>query len=435
MKKRPRNRHRVIYQNQFLYTSWDAVNSHFNNGIEYDTDNQQRNIHWSEVNGNLVRQLHRIQSVDYGFKRNTTFLNQFGSLGRFGSVDISSPDVFLDFEYLLADGYNEQALGFITDGNTNALSKQIMHDMSFGQNFFLAIGPDGSDIINANLLDREHLIDIIGIGNAFLKQYSITGEVGSVPKARLSYDGFNVRSYKHKVSNLPLPSINPSKKTYCPPYRFSLPDTYQSFAYPKVQKFNEIDFRNSSRVIMPAGISLYLDDGALISRQYKNDFDFSHGAGHIQGFTINVPLPNIKIHRLGSHFQFNRAHVFPATLEGRFRAIVSELKESNLSKLISCGEKPLDLVITMQDCSSVDFMGSNYQELEQQNSQISFYIRGAKLQSEGFTSVADATSSKMVEFSFTAPIASIDDCGSGFFMFGRSFFADRPKILAWGHPL
>lgn len=136
MKKRPRNRHRVIYQNQFLYTSWDAVNSHFNNGIEYDTDNQQRNIHWSEVNGNLVRQLHRIQSVDYGFKRNTTFLNQFGSLGRFGSVDISSPDVFLDFEYLLADGYNEQALGFITDGNTNALSKQIMHDMSFGQNFF-----------------------------------------------------------------------------------------------------------------------------------------------------------------------------------------------------------------------------------------------------------------------------------------------------------
>jgi hypothetical protein len=435
MKKRPRNRHRVIYQNQFIYTSWDAVSSHFNNGIKRDEDNQQRNIHWSQPNGNLVRQLHRIQSVNYSFKNNSLDLNQFGFLGRYATAHASSPDVSFDFEYLLADGYNEQALGFITDGNTNALAKHLLHDTHFGQNFFLVVGPDGSDIINANLLEREDLIDIIGIGNAFLKQYSVTGEVGAVPKARLSYDAFNVRSYKHKISNLPLPSINPSQKNYCTDYQFSIPDTYQSFAYPKVKQFNDISFENSSRVIMPAGISLYLDDGALISKQYKKDFDFTHGAGHIQGFTINVPLPNIKIHRLGSHFQFNRAHVFPAILEGRFRAIVSELKESNLSKLISCGEKPLDLVITMQDCSSVDFMGSNYQSLEQQDSQISFYIRGAKLQSEGFTSVTDATSSKMVEFSFTAPIASTEQCDIGLFMFGRSFFADRPKILAWGHPL
>jgi len=128
------SRNRVIYQNEFLYTSLDATGYHFENKTTSDPDCVLRNVLPDNCSGNLVTQLHRIQAINYTVNTNYINVNQYGQLARVGGVSATNPDITLDFEYFLADGYNEQAVGFVTDGSTQALFNHMVTDGRFGQN-------------------------------------------------------------------------------------------------------------------------------------------------------------------------------------------------------------------------------------------------------------------------------------------------------------
>ena len=435
-KHQKRVNHRVNYQNQFLYCSLEGSDSHFANGAHKDVDGTLRNTHWTEPGGNLVKQLHRIQSIDYGLKTNILDLNQFGSAGRYDTAVSTSPEVSINFEYYLADGFNEQNLGFITDGKIPTLSRFLEAENYRGSNLFLAIGPDGHDIILSDLAQKEHLMSVIGVGNAYLNQYAVTAEVGKVPRARMSFDALNIRSYKGQIQNLPVPSIDSRNvcKSMYPDYHFSIPDTYQSFVYPKINGLESFDFQENSKGVSSNGIRIFLDDGALITKQ-RGAFDDPlcniDGAAHLQGFSINASLPNTRLHRIGELLEVSRQVDFPAKVEVRFTAIVSELKQSNLYYEL-CHNKTHNIVIAIDDHCSVE---SHHGQLSQSTSQIVFYFKKAQLDTEAFQSAVEGTASKIVELSFTTPIADPMICDEGFFMFGKSFFPEAPKIVAWGHPL
>ena len=121
IKPRPEKRNTVIYNNEFLYTSFDATGFHFNDFTRYDPDCKLRNLDCNACSGNLVRQLHRIQGINYGFSMNYADANQFGQGAYVEKVTIEQPDATLDFAYFLADGYNEEVMGFIIDGEHQAL--------------------------------------------------------------------------------------------------------------------------------------------------------------------------------------------------------------------------------------------------------------------------------------------------------------------------
>lgn len=427
--KNKSSKHRVNYQNQFIYTSPDALDPHFNHGLTLDPDNDHRNIHWSEPNGNSIRQLHRIQSLNYGFDINNIELNQFGQVGRFDFAIIDTPNVNFEIEYLLSDGYNERALDFIVDNRAPALSHYIVNDFPYGKNFFIAIGPDGSDMIGANLEGKD--VDVVGLGNCFLTQYAVSAEVGSMPKARAVYEAFNIRSYKG-ISNLPIPSVNPIGNCNDPEHRFSIPDTYDSFTYPTIgDKFNEIELANSSRGVLPGGIQISLDDGGILAKQSKSDFVFGEGAAHIQGFSFNIPFSTTRIQRLGHAFEFARVYNFPSKIEIKFTALLSEFKHSNLFEEL-CGKKYHNLVISMHDFCNLSLCAGN---LLQEDAHVSFYFKNAMLDTESLSnSIGD--SGRLVEVSFSMPISDPNlSTHEGFYMFGKSFFPKRPKIIAWGHPL
>ena len=71
-----------------------------------------------------VRQLHRVQSANYGFTINRQDVNQFGNLARIDQISIEAPTVNLDFSYYLTTGNNESALGF-TVGTSSSTSSFI----------------------------------------------------------------------------------------------------------------------------------------------------------------------------------------------------------------------------------------------------------------------------------------------------------------------
>lgn len=432
MSKIKRTRPRVIYQNEFLYSSFDATGYHFNNSTTHDLNCQLRNLHWDSCSGNQVRQLHRIQAINYSSITNLLDVNQYGSLARVGVLSADTPDVTLDIEYLLSDGYNEQVAGFITDGYSSAFANHTINDGRVGHNFFIVTVPDHHDVVNYDFASQPENVHVLGIGNAFLTQYAVTAEVGSIPRARLSFEAFNMRAYTG-YCNLPLPSVNPKHPTKCPAdLRFSIPDTYESFVYGKVKGMDDVVYSKGSLGIPPRSILLSLKDGGYMSKQTSGFNEMDMGGAHIQGFSINAQLGRTKLNRMGGIHAYSRVHNYPMTIEVSIRAIVSDIKESNVKLLFdddSCQEGH-DLEIQMHDKWCVEECEG---DLSQTESSMTFIIKNARVSSETFN--LDISDHKIVDLKFTSSIVGPDSRGEGLFISGRSFLPQKPKILSWGNPL
>jgi hypothetical protein len=433
----------VKYGNEFLYSSFDATGYHFNNEVAIDSGCALRNIPWTDCSGNLVRQIHRIQSATYGFTVSKKDVNQFGKMARVDSVAIDTPTVTMDFEYFLADGFNEQVMGFIVDGEHQALYNHIAMNNRVGCNIFVATMPEGHEVVGANLKNTSQVKQIrssyegakdtarvVGIGNAFLNQYAVTVEVGNIPKARMSFDAYNMRSYEG-FCDLPIPAINPKAACIKDNVHFSLPDTYESFVYEQLAGQDEIVYQDGAGALKPGNIRLTLGDAAIMSQLGSDLASFHRGAAHIQGFTINVPLGNTRLNRIGSYYEFARSIDFPSLIEVEVQAIISELKDdSSVKELFYCPTERHDLVLLLEDCQGIQ--ECDYRLLPV-STNMAFYIKGAMIQEESITS--NITDNKVVSLKFTAPLGGLDDKGNGLFIFGKSYFPDKPKILAWGQPL
>jgi hypothetical protein len=427
------SRNKVNYASQLLYSCFDATGYHFAN---HSTDDQNihRNKHWNEIDGgNQVRQLHRIQAINHSFSTDFIDINEYGSLARIEKTFLETPNVTLDFEYYLADAYNEQVVGFITDGEHQTLRKHVMpEDRLYGQNFFVIQIPDGHDVIRSNLDDfNEEDIGVIGIGNAFLSQYAVTAEVGSAPRARLSYEASNIRSYKG-FKNLPVPSYNFGKSGHCfdSENKFSIPNTYESFLYETLpNQIEDIHFDQGSIGVGPGDLRISLDNAGYISKNLKDFNDYSDGAAHIQGFTINLPIGSTKLSRIGTHLEYTRSYNFPARVDVQIRALMGDIRESK--GLHELGKtKKHNLVLIIQDPRSLCNCGG---VLQQEYMKMAFYIKGAVLESEGFSSsIGD---NKVVDLNFSAQLGGPEESENGLFIYGSSFFPDRPRVVAWGNPL
>lgn len=426
---RRKNRNVVRYNNQLLYFAFDADDFFFNDNHQEDPTGELRNIPFYECNGNRVRQLHRVQALNYNINTNLLNLNQFGQLGRYDGAMAENPDVTVDFEYVLSDGYNENVMGFVLDGQHQALSKILTAPNKNGSNIYIAVAPNGHNIGGANLSYFGNTLDVIGVGNSFLSQYAVIAEVGNVPRARVSFDAFNINSSKGYF-NLPSPSLDMAKECISDK-KFSLPDTYENFLYPKLKSLDQIEYHNLSSGVRPSDIKIYLEDAAVMTKLFDSPNSFIDGAANIQGFTINLAVGTTKINQLGSVLGFTRTLNLPARIEVEVNAIVAELKESpNIVKYLECGDKKFNIILDLLDCRSLQFCQG---DLENRTSSMRFVIKNAEQISESFSS--NIGDSKTVNIKFTASLASIDDEHNGLFIYAKSFFPDRPRVLSWGKPL
>lgn len=422
-------RNKVNYASQMLYTSFDATGCHFTNHTGDPLD-QFRNTHWTEVNGgNQVRQLHRVQAVNHSFQTNFVDINEYGQLARRDKTYLQTPDVTIDFEYCLADGYNEQVAGFVIDGSNPALMRHINYENRlFGQNFFVLQGPDGYDIINSNLDNFAGDIGVVGVGNAYLSQYAVTAEVGSLPKARMSFEAANMRSYTN-FKNQPVPSLNFKNECLNANVNFSIPDTYESFLYEHLKGIDDIDYKPGSVGVGPSDLRISLDGGGHLSKQLSSINDYSDGSAHIQGFTINATLGSTKLNRIGTSLEFSRSYNFPMRIEVQVRALLANLRSaSSLCDLFQ--HKRHNLVLLIEDPRSVCECDGT---LKQEHLRMAYYIKGAVLDTEAFSSAVG--DNKVVDLNFHCQVGGPEDQNNGMFIFGSSYFPDRPRIVSWGRPI
>ena len=368
----PRNR--VIYQSEALYVS-EKINS---TGV------------------GKHHQLERVQSANYNFSVNRQDINEFGSLARIDSVVMEAPTVGLDFSYYLTDGMNERALGFFVQTGTTgagAISGQFTSGhmvQDSGQNFFITTVPEGSDAVGTT--DGTG-VTAIGLGNAFLTDYTLDLAVGSLPTVSVSMECANINSDigisspDDGLGGITLPSVSVTDGT-----------------------------KIAGSVVLPASTTGESTISALRPGDVTVDISNLNGetiaklgngteidAAHVQSASLSVPMSRTPIQRLGTRFAYARTVDFPLVSTLSVNAILNDVTAANLADIIDLNSTN-DVTITVKDKDGVNAM--------------LYKLKGCKIDSESFSS--SIGSDKTVDLTFSTQIGGVNDTNNGVFVSGAN---------------
>jgi len=366
-------KNRVIYQSDALFTS-KTVNS--------------------TGSGEHV-QLRRVQSANYSFNVTRQDVNQFGQLARLEAIILEAPTVSFDMSYYLGDGYNEQALNFKNSTALNAgfISGQIAS--SSGNNFYILTAPEGVD---ANFKYDSSGFSTIGIGNAFLTDYSLEASVGSIPTISCSFEGTNmnatagVSGSAAGFSGISGVGIDPEAGTL-------LEDQTSGIVLPAASEGTGLNIPSALR---PGDITLSLgnaDGDAFVDLN-------GDGSAHVQSISMSIPLGRTPIDKLGTRFSFARVVDFPITPTLSVSAIVSETETKALTDIINDDAFITDLQFTFNDSNSENTPRASYK------------MKNLKLDSQSFSSSIGPN--KTVDLTFSLSIGGPNDNVNNVFFSGSN---------------
>lgn len=387
---------RIIYQSEALYVS-DNYNS---TGV------------------NQHEQLSRIQSANYSFTVPRTDINQFGVLSRIGTINTETPTVSLDLSYYLTNGFNEQALGFYVETGTGAGgaiptlatgfgNEHLLTDT--GRNVYIYTVDEGQDAIDETQVGANSAA-VIGIGNAFLTDYTLDLSVGSIPTVTVSMEGQNIVSDTtletggeiftgedgsptgtgafDRIRGVTNAGVNPSD---------GQPVGGEVFLpIPTRQTGNGI-----ALALRPGDVSLSFADAGG-GKPLVNLRDASNGA-HVQSLSISLPLARTALEKLGSRFAYARAVDFPINASLTVNAIVNEMEAQALTTLLD-------------DTTTFTISATIKDPTDSSKNLMKYEFRGCQLQDEAFSSSIGAN--KTVDLTFTTQIGGPNDDQNNIFVWG-----------------
>ena len=408
-------KNRVIYQSDALFVS---------KGVDSTGASQHA-------------QLRRVQSANYSFNVARQDVNQFGQLARMEAIILEAPTVSFDASYLLGDGFNEQALGFANGSGLNKgfISGQIAS--TSGQNLYILTAPEGFD---ANFNSTSTGYSTIGIGNAFLTDYTLDASIGSIPTVSVSFEGTNMNATAGVsgtisgisgvgYSGISGVGIDPTAGTALDNqsslkriFDYSAPvNTLQSgqgIFFPPAsqgtgQLVNGLEVNGGNAVVSalrPGDISLSFtnaDGDAIVDLQ-------GDGSAHVQSVSISVPLGRTPIDRLGSRFSFARVVDFPITPTLSVSAIVSDTQSRALTDIINNDQFIDSIEILFKNSDSTLVAGNPSGNLHT----AAYKMTNLKLDSEAFSSSIGPN--KTVDLSFSLSIGGPDDKVNNVFFSGAN---------------
>jgi hypothetical protein len=372
-------RNRVIYQSEALYVS----SGHNSTGI-FDH-----------------AQLNRVQSANYNFSIARQDINQYGQLSRIDTLVMDPPTVNFDLSYYLTDGFNERALGFLVQNASSATSGNFASGhmtASSGKNLYILTNAEGFDAVRNT---GNSATSVIGVGNAFLSNYSLELAVGSLPTVSVSFEGANINanssiSYNTGYainglvatgwSGVVIPSINTINGANLS-LTGALPFASTNSSGQTLTALRPGDIVMDISAFQPSGIASLATTADGV---------------HIQSASLSLPLSRSPLQRLGSKFPFARTVNFPVKATLSVKAIVNEISAVNLADIIkTTNEKDISITLKQEDGST---------------DAIKIFLRGCTLDSESFSS--SIGSNKSVDLTFSTQIGGPRDLDRGILMSG-----------------
>ena len=334
-----------------------------------------------------IYQLNRVQNSSYSIAVNRENVSHLGDDDFLVRKIYSAPTVEFNCSYLSTDGRNEHNLGFNiaksgdplpVDTFTNGIDKDI--------NLFVAVSKSQDDF---NFLAGDGLsgIDVIGLGNCFLRSYSIRAEVGSFVTTELIYDGSHIRYDKfgnHEFNgermDIPNPSVN----------RTGDGD------YSVVSGFNFEGWEVASGIsaINHGSLSMSLPDSAV-------DIGGSSSNVSIQSFNINIPIQRVDFDGLGSNYKYFRKISYPLLGTLNVRALANDFETGILDRII-CNDQEYSVEISVDRsvCSSIFACDGEGQD----DKAMKFVINGLLLESYSLSNSVSRGDNAIVDLNYSFSI-------------------------------
>ena len=393
----------------------------FTDNGNYDLSNNPALTDWDIAPA--VRQLNRVQSANYSFTINRQDVNQFGQLSRIDSVAIEPPTVSLDFSYYLTNGSNEKLMGFnledfasLDNGTAvNFVKTDKQEDDYAGRNYFILTTKQGTDAVNNSVFDTygdsdDNLASTIALGNGYVTNYAVEASVGGMPTANVTVEGLNLKS-DSGFHNIDIPAVNNERGTPIQGVQFSLPTPVSgvlndSATDPTLGDADKLSGQaDGFSCLRPGDIEMHLgtDGGSALMNTMPDGTpptDHKIGSCHVQSFSIELPLSRTPLQRLGTPYAYTRPLDFPITVNVSVSAIVSDLKNGNVSDhLFNFANHDLQFILREPQADGKGPIA------------MAFFVKGAQLEGESFSSsIGD---NKSVDITFSCQIGGPEDTSRG----------------------
>ncbi len=323
----------------------------FQSSAAYAGPSPASGFHFSLGNSgtNLVQQLYRVQSFSCDLNVTRTDINEIDALAAIDRVITEPPEVTANISYFIANLLNEDTLGFVTDGTCSCISGFLSKAEDERNLFFLGV-PEGQDA--AGYLGSYAKRSAIGIGNAFVSNYSVSAQVGGLPTASVDFAALNLRVYS-TASGSAIPAVDPQNGQDITGKVFVLPAATTGVA-------------GMLSTLLPGDITLDLGNSTI-------GIDLSDAK--IQDFSLSVPLSRENLNKLGSKFAFSKELQFPLSTTLTVNGNVGDLGTGSLSQIF-CNDPNYDLTINMRRPTCSGTPG---------DIQVRYILKAAKLDSQNFS--------------------------------------------------
>lgn len=387
------SRNRIIYQSEALFVS-NHVTGDANDPI-------------GDIPAAKVVNLQRVTEVSTNSEIARQNVNVFGRLSALSREILEEPTVSADMTYYLADGFNESGIGLTTyksAGNqmVNCLSGILANNPEATKNVFILTVEEGIDANGVNPQGAATAGDlgIIGLGNAFVSNYTVDAAVGEIPSAKVSFEASNISFALSAVDGVTNPSLNVGA---------SVPVQYTG----KVLLPTASTGTLSVKILRPGDIVLDFGDAALDMGGAL--LPGMSGVGtrqtaHVQSISLEVPMSRTPQRRLGNAFAFSRELDVPIDVTMTVSANLADIDSGSLEDLICAGSTERNISVKLYGPCAAD--DGNDSQLN-----MMYELRGATLDAQNMSSnIGDA---KTVELTFRSQIGGPNDQTKGLFISGR----------------
>lgn len=267
--------------------------------------------------GSNLYQIPGIQSLDYSWANPKQDVQVYGLAAPIARETTDSPEVTLDFSYLVSSANTEYRLGFETLDGTTSILTRILAGTADEKNYFVFVAPDGQDAVG--LSGASSGIGVIGIGNGFINSYSIEGAVGGFPTATIQVQGLNFKSYTGGVSQT-VPAVDPTTGLEV--------GAANSFTIPTITNLYNAGIGGDTLppVIRPGDITLTLTNAGGIIHDYT--------APCVQSFTVSFDMNRQPIQCLGSRFATSRSITFPINVNFEVEMLARDIQTGSLAQFL-----------------------------------------------------------------------------------------------------
>ena len=322
---------------------------------------------------NTLKYIPRVQSANISLSIPSEDVNQFGQAERVDNIITAPPDVSLSFDYLLLDGYAESLLGFAASGQQSFISG-LLDGTQSEKNYFLGVAPEGVDLIGATVAGTN--INVVGIGNGVVSDYSINLAVGQIPRASVTVQGTSMQTYVGSTGKAS-PAIDTSTALAVVGPCFTLPamTAYTGLSLPAALRPGDI----------------------VMSFPRTGSFgDYTSGVGQIwvQGVSMSVPVAIDPIQQLGNPYPVAKRVRLPVNCSLSVDALAADISEDSTSSLLcSYDAVNLQFQIKNPDCERD---GTNA---------LTFWFNQAKLTNRDYS--ASIGQNSTVRLTYTNQLAGI----------------------------